>query len=73
MKKWFFWCELLPAGSTGHVFEGLLDVVADSEASARIALAERIAFEFPRLKLQKAELQFSRCESLTEFIRKAAA
>lgn len=23
MKKWFFWCELLPAGSTGHVFEGI--------------------------------------------------
>jgi hypothetical protein len=74
MKKWFYWVEVVPiaAQNSNHVFEGLFDVIADSEASAKFALDQRIALELPKLRLVKAELVFSRCESLTEFIRKAA-
>lgn len=75
MKKFFFWCVFSQAGTSGSpplTGEGLLDVIADSEASARLALEQRIMFELPRLQLVSAELRFSRCESLTEFIRKAA-
>lgn len=70
MKKFFFWCEVRT--KNGESVFGLLDVVTDSEASARIALNDKMAFDLPGLDLVKAEFVFARCESLTEFIRKAA-
>jgi len=72
MKKFWFWCELAVGNSRAHIVTGMLDVVAASESEARVALDERVAFELPRLKLLSAELKFARCESLTEFIKKAA-
>lgn len=70
MKKFFFWCVLVAPGC--EPIWALEDVIANCEGNAREALGIRIGSELPGVKLMTAELVFSRCESLTEFIRKAA-